>query len=345
VTRWPVVAVAALVASACGTQDGLHVENGGSTVTPPSRTVTPPPSSSAKPHTRDLALGGPAAIAYADGTLWCAVRPAGGRLVGSLVQVDTASGRVTGAPEPLPVSDHPYLLAVVGGNVWVGGGDRLWRIDPATGAVAATVQLEGRLTALTPGLGDLWATVVSPSRGRLLRLDASSGDLIADARVGPAPSALTVVPRQVWVTDAQRQTVTRFDVRRGVITRGAAVALPLSDRRAPTQVTAYAGLVWVYERGRVIRIDPATATVVGTSTVAPAAGGTIAAGSGGIWVITQTRRYNHGAVRLLDGRSGLGIGRRITIGGHPAAMATDGRSLWVVDATTGRLIRVTRGED
>lgn len=340
--RQAALAVAAILASACGTQDGLHIENGGRTVAPgstkPHTTPTPtqPPS-----RTDSLVLGGRTAIAYTDGTLWCAVRAPGDRLIGSLIQVDTATGHVTGTTEPLPPSDNPYLLAVTGGNVWVTGGDRLWRIDTADGSVAATVDLQGRATALTGGLGDLWVTVEDAGGGRLMRLNADTGAPVAKARLGPGPSALTVVPGAAWVTDSRRQTVTRYALRHRRIVRSATVALPLSDRRAPTQVTVYAGLVWVYERGRVIRIDPGTAAVVGTTTVAPAAGGTIAAGSGGIWVITRTRRHHSGAVRLLDGATGAGIGRRVVVGGDPSALATDGHGVWVVGGPDGRLVRVT----
>ena len=335
-----VPAAVALATAACGTQSGLHVEDGGTTVRPaslPSTSTQHPPTKAAR--TASLVLGAPAAIAYADGTLWCAVRP-GGRLIGSLVRVDTVTGRVTGRPTPLPVSADPYLLAVTGEDVWLGGGDRLWRIDPTDGSIAATVSVDGRLTALTAPPGELWATVAGPRGGRLLHLDATSGRPLASAPIGPAPSALTVVPGAAWVTDAERQDVTRLTLRGQRIGGATSVSLPLSSHRRPTQVTVYAGSVWVYERGRVVRIDPATATVVGTTIVAPAAGGTIAAGSGGIWVITSTLRSHRGAVRLLDPKTGAGAGRRTVVGGAPTALATDGRGVWVVDSSRGRLVRV-----
>jgi hypothetical protein len=46
-------------------------------------------------------------------------------------------------------------------------------------------------------------------------------------------------------------------------------------------------------------------------------------------------------VRLLDASTGLAAGRRIVIGGRPAAIVTDGRSAWVFDSAADRLLRVS----
>ena len=60
-------------------------------------------------------------------------------------------------------------------------------------------------------------------------------------------------------------------------------------------------------------------------------------------MITRTRVHRLGAVRLLDPVTGLPIGHRIAVGGDPTAIVTDGRSAWVFDSATTRLIRISAG--
>jgi hypothetical protein len=330
--------------TACGSGAGLHIEDGGRTVNPGRvAPLTPPAQSHAqRPAEPGVHLGGPAAIAYDADTLWCAVYPGPG-LVGSLVKIDTATGRRMGTSVPLPPAGRPYLLAVGPDGVWLAAGARLWRVDPDTGELATSARLPGVATALQDSAGSVWATVALAGGGRLVRVDPVSGTVAAQAPVGPSPSALTVATASAWVTDSLDQSVLRFSLAKGGIRRSGEVSLPQSPVRAPTQITVFNGFVWVYERGRVLRIDPSTDRVLGTTTVASVPDGTIAAGSGGIWVITRTHARGRGAVRLLDAATGLAAGNRIAVGGRPTAVTTDGRSAWVFDAAANRLMRVFPG--
>lgn len=338
------LAAAAAACTACGSGTGLHIEDGGRTVRvgPVAPLTAPPQSHAQRPAEPGVHLGGPAALAYDAGTLWCAVDPGAG-LVGSLVRVDTATGRRIGTPVPLPPVGRPYLLAVGPDGVWLAAGVRLWRVDSDTGDLATTVRLPGAATALEDSSGAVWATVRTTAGGRLVRVDPITGGIAAQAPVGPSPSALTVATGSAWVTDSVDQSILRFSVARGGIRRSGEVSLPHSPVRVPTQVTVFDGSVWVYERGRVLRIDPSTDRVLGTTTVAAVPGGTIAAGSGGIWVVTRTRARGLGAVRLLDASTGLAVGNRTAVGGRPTAIVTDGRAAWVFDAASNRLVHVFPG--
>jgi hypothetical protein len=334
------IAAVAAAAAGCGSGTGLHVEDGGQTVTlhnVPAPTA-PSTASAHRPPRPGVQLGAPAAIAYDTGTLWCAVYPGPG-LLGSLVMVSTATGRRIGPPTPLPSAGRPYLLTVGADGVWIASGMRLWRVDPTTGTATPTGSLAGTATALLDAAGSVWVTVVTPKGGGLQRIDPT-GATLANVVTGPAPSALTVADGSVWVTDSVQQSIERFTVAKRRVKSAQTIPLPESSVRAPTQITVEGKFVWVYERGRVIRIDPTTNTVAGTTSVAAAAGGTIAAGSGGIWVITRTPRSGRGAVRLLDAATGLAIGHRATVGERPTAIVTDGRGAWVLDSATDRLYRV-----
>jgi sugar lactone lactonase YvrE len=340
VRRWLALALATAACAACGSGAGLHIEDGGRSVHPKrlASDASPPPARRQPPAEPGVHLGGPAALAYDAGILWCAVDPGPG-LVGSLVRIDTATGRRLGAPVPLPAAGRQYLLAVGPDGVWLAAGTRLWRIDPDTATVATSAQLPGPATALQDADGSVWATVAPDGGGRLVRVDPLTGAAAAQAPVGPSPSALTVAAGSAWVTDSVDQSILRFSLAKGAVRRSGEVSLPRSPVRAPTQITVYNGFVWVYERGRVLRINPSTDRVLGTTTVSSVADGTIAAGSGGVWIITRTRA-RRGAVRLLNPSTGLAAGRRIVIGGRPTAIVTDGRAAWVLDSAADRLMRV-----
>jgi sugar lactone lactonase YvrE len=342
VRRWLALAAAAAACTACGSGAGLHVEDGGRTV-PPGRIAPDTTQAHARrppPAEPGVHLGGPAALSYDAGTLWCAVY-AGPGLIGSLVEVDTATGRRSGTPVPLPPAARPYLLAVGPDGVWLAAGRRLWRIDPDAAQVATTTQLPGLATALQDSAGSVWATVTRDGAGRLVRVDAATAKVAVQAPVGPSPSALTVAAGAAWVTDSLDQSIFRFSLAKGQVRRSGEVSLPRSAVRAPTQVTVFNGFVWVYERGRVLRISPSNDRVLGTTRVASVADGTIAAGSGGIWIVTRTRERGRGAVRMLDAATGLAAGPRIVVGGRPTAIVTDGRSAWVLDSDANRLVRVS----
>ncbi len=340
-----VVAALAAVAAACagcGAGAGLHIENGGRTVrlhqvAPPS----PPPTTHAhRPPSPGVHLGGPAVIAYDSGTLWCAVQPGAG-LLGSLIAVDTTTGRrVGGAGAAASGRAGPTCSR---------SGPTACGLRRACGCGASTRRparrrslhrLAGPATAILDTGGSVWATVQAPGGGRLVRLDPASGSATAQAPLGPSPSALTVAGGSAWVTDSADQSIERFTVSRNALRPAATITLPRSSVRAPTQITVFGGFVWVYERGRVLRIGESSDRVLGTTRVAAVPGGTIAAGSGGIWVITRSRVHDRGAVRLLDASDGLPAGHRIVVGGRPTALATDGRSAWVLDSAADRLIRV-----
>jgi hypothetical protein len=346
VTRRLVIAlVLAAACAGCGSGAGLHIEDGGRTVKLHQVTTptSPPVTSVTTPPQPGVHLGAPTALAYADGTLWCAVQPGSGVLVGSLVKISAASGMPEGAAVPLPPASRPYLLAVGADGIWLAAGARLWKIDPATGTPDSTTPLGGTATAVLDAAGSVWATITTPQGGRLLRIAPATGAIAVQALVGPSPSAVTVADGLAWVTDSVDQSILRYAVGRRDIRQTGVIPLPRSAVRAPTQITVTAGRVWVYERGRVLRIDPATDRVIGTTSLAPAAGGTIAAGTSGVWVITRTRVHHLGAVRLLDLQSGLPIGRRIVVGGDPTAIVTDGSSAWVFDSAASRVIRITAG--
>ena len=78
---------------------------------------------------------------------------------------------------PLP-SPSARSVVVAFGSVWVAGttGVELYRIDPATNQIIATIDLHARPVALSSGEGSVWVRQID---GTVQRIDGHSGTLLA----------------------------------------------------------------------------------------------------------------------------------------------------------------------
>jgi sugar lactone lactonase YvrE len=330
--RWARLLMVAAIAGGCGAQSGLHLENGGRTVTVVPDSTTQPASEDGSPSlprqvTARVALGGTDAIAWdGDTTIWAAVWAGGPHLLGSLVAVDIHSGRAA-APLPLPPSQRPYLLAVDRGAVYVAATDRVLQIDPQSGAVLRSVRAHSPLRALLDSRGSLWATL---DGGTLLRLDLATLAVRASWQVTGSPDAVTTAPGSVFVTDDRQRTLSRVSMRTGKVT--ATVSIGAAGAGPPSQITVYADSIWVYEGASVLRLLLHGTRLVDRIGV-PGAGGSIAAGTGGVWVSGSF------GVARIDPASGVAT-RAVAVGRAGAAIATTGDAVWVVQRQTGTLLRL-----
>jgi DNA-binding beta-propeller fold protein YncE len=329
--RWAALLVAAALAAGCGAQSGLHMENGGRTVAVVPDSTTQPTSSGGSPLPREVtarvALGGTAAIAWdGDTTIWAAVWAGGPHLLGSLVAVDTRTGRPAAAL-PLPPSQRAYLLAVDHGALYVAATDRVLQIDPHGGAILRSLRMGSPVRALLDSRGSLWATL---DAGPLLRLDPATLAVRASWQVTGSPDAVTTSPGSVFVTDDRERTLSRVSMRTGKVT--ATVSIGAAGAGPPSQITVYADSIWVYEGASVLRL-----LLNGTQLVdrigVPGAGGSIAAGTGGVWVSGSF------GVARIDPATGA-LGTSLAVGQAGAAIATTGNAVWVVQRPTGTLLRL-----
>jgi serine/threonine-protein kinase len=105
-------------------------------------------------------------------------------------------------------------IAVGAGGVWVLGDPNdpmLWRIDPATGKLAATVPLPFAPTDVAVGDGAVWAT--SALANKLARIDPSTNRVTGAIPAGKGAGAVAVGAGSVWVADQGGGTITRIDQR------------------------------------------------------------------------------------------------------------------------------------
>ena len=251
--------------------------------------------------------------------MWAAVWAGGPNLLGSLIAVDTVTG--TAAPATvLPASNTPYLIAATASAVYVAGGGAVMRIDPATGKVIERQALGARLRALLAAQGRLWVTA---DGGRLVQLDPGTLSVVATRHVTGHPDAITTDAGAVLVTDDRDRTLTRMDIANGKVTGTTSIGANGAGR--PSQITVYAGSIWVYEGTTVLRVATGALQLLDRVTV-PGGGGSLAAGTGGVWVSGSfgvaridpaTGRARHAGRRRPGGRRDRDH-RRCGVGGAAA---------------------------
>jgi class 3 adenylate cyclase/streptogramin lyase len=134
---------------------------------------------------------GPRAIAAADGSIWVANERSA-----TVFEIDAATA--VGIGHPIGLGSPPTDIAVGAGSVWVTSmdADRLYRIEPAQGRVAATIETCDRPDAVVASDDGVW---VACRIGRMVRRFDMDGSLVAEIEVEGTPAALALAPDGVWV--------------------------------------------------------------------------------------------------------------------------------------------------
>jgi DNA-binding beta-propeller fold protein YncE len=197
--------------------------------------------------------------------------------------------------------------------VWVLSTDRrLFRIDPTTNSVTATLDLpnsEWPESDVAYGEGSVWVTVASPDTvnhpelDSVLRIDAQTNQLLARIHVGHSPEGIAFTPGTVWVANHRNEfggaSSGEFDISRVDAASNTETGRVLVETRAlsngccgPQGMTAAAGSVWMTDpqesgNGVVLRLDPTTNTVtlIPFVKVDAQACGDMAGDEGSLWVV------------------------------------------------------------
>jgi YVTN family beta-propeller protein len=131
-------------------------------------------------------------------------------------------------------------VAVGEGSVWVTGDmvdRRIWRLDPRTGRIEATIHLPVAMRTIAAGEGALWVT--APIDDLVLRVDPATNRVTDRIRVGAGASGVAVGDGAVWATSFIAGTVSRIDPR----TRKVVATIRVGG--LPRDVAVGAGGVWV----------------------------------------------------------------------------------------------------
>ena len=131
-------------------------------------------------------------------------------------------------------------LAVGFGSVWALGDGidrRLWRLDPQSGRILATVELPFVPRTVAAGEGGVWVT--APLDDRVLRVDPTTNVITDTIHTSRGTSGVAVGAGWVWVTSTMDGTVSRIDP------RTAEVVDEIDVGGRPREVAVGAGGVWV----------------------------------------------------------------------------------------------------
>ena len=194
-------------------------------------------------------------------------------------RIDRATNTVGGrVPWDAP---HMQLEA---GQLWaLSGGTSIIRVDPLTGQVVQELTGVSGFNIAVDGT-TAW---VSDAGHTVDRVDLETGDIVASVDVPTGPRELIVFEGDVWVACDEGGVVARIDGDTST------VIATIDAGWRPVNLAGGEGAVWVrnYNR-RLLRIDPATNTVVATVVarnegVAGPADTGVAVGGGSAWMVVS----------------------------------------------------------
>ena len=86
--------------------------------------------------------------------------------------------------------------------MWVVTADgSLWRVDPETASVTATIPVGRRPLGVAAGDGSVW--VANAGDGTLSRIDPDTNSVVAKVALGHPPTAVSTAGGLVWVAIAR----------------------------------------------------------------------------------------------------------------------------------------------
>jgi virginiamycin B lyase len=225
------------------------------------------------------------------------------------------------------INGNPDWLAIGEDQVWVNSKptDFVFRMNPVTNAVVATVPVPKPCSGLMIAAGTLWSP--SCEENVIYRIDIATNKVVAKVLVGPANTegGIAFGAGSAWMPSDPKGVVSRIDPETNKVIAEIKVApgsftavfgyglvwvssteknlisviQPASNRviheiavdPAPRFMASGEGYVWSLNQtnGTVTKIDPATMKVLATIKVGvPGTGGDIAAGEGAVWVSART---------------------------------------------------------
>jgi YVTN family beta-propeller protein len=187
-------------------------------------------------------------VAAGEGAVWLANASEDDR---SVRRLDPARGGVVGKVLIRTLHDEVHSdttfasIAAGAGGVWVVGDDldrTLWRIDPATARVAATIGLPSAPRDVAAGAGAVWVT--GQLDDAVWRVDPETNRVVARIPVGRGAAGVATGAGSVWVANSIDGTVSRIDAKRNRVVKTIKVG------SNPEAVAVGAGGVWVTSRVR-----------------------------------------------------------------------------------------------
>jgi hypothetical protein len=208
------------------------------------------------------------ALAAGAGSLWLACRD------GASIERRTPAGNLV-ARIPVPPGFRPWAIAAAGGSVFVADRDQslLLRLATRTNRIAGRTRLPEPAISVWTGAGSAW--VAFDGSGAVARIDQHTGRVGPNIDVGDGPAGFASRAGRVWGVAHRDGSLVRIE--------GRSVRqlhrLPADDRTTPERLAYSGDSLWVTGRGLdLVRVDPDSGEVRGSTEIGPAGIDVIALG-------------------------------------------------------------------
>ena len=245
-------------------------------------------------------------------------------------ELTAATGTITGSSS-LP--SEPGSVASGDGSVWVSSpvSGILYRVDPATAAVMATIVVGTGAGAVAVAGPDVW--VANTITGSLSEVSSATDEVVKTFVAGSEPTGLAVGYGFLWVADASASSLAALNTASDQVT-----TYPLTA--PPFGIAVGAGSVWLSSP----RDDNVTrfSTQGGPPVEVPVGAGptAVAFGLGSVWV---TNGLDNTVSRINPGTDS--VVATIPVGDTPDALAVAGGSVWVANRLSSTLTRIDPSTD
>jgi ABC-type transport system substrate-binding protein/class 3 adenylate cyclase/streptogramin lyase len=201
-------------------------------------------------------------------------------------------------------------------------------LDPASGQVRSTLELEGRPGSIAASAQDVWLT--NPDADTVTRIDPVEQAIVDTIPVGKGPTAIAVGEGSVWVVESGGPSVARISPDTGEVVETIDVG------NGPTDVAVGEGAVWVSNRfdGTISRIDPDSGKVAEIPVGLDPRG--IAVGFGSVW----TALSGSNQVARIDPEANA-VSRLINVGNAPGSLTVSADDVWVANTLDDTVHRVS----
>jgi virginiamycin B lyase len=310
----------------------------------PTPTAIPSPSPSPFPATpivptASVAVVGAQSLATDGTVVWLLSE------TGSVARIDPATNTAGAGVQTGGTTDLYNGISVDVNGVWVTDWDTrtLFRIDPTTSKVAATIEVGLAPKGVLATGSAVW--VADTHDGKVYRIDPATNKVVATITVGPTgtsgPNWLANGFGSIWTSVPNASAVVRIDPKTNAVQ---------ATIKIPVEVTACGGFaftetdVWMPSCGggrTMARIDPATNVVAGIPRPDGAAS-TPAVIDGAAWVSLDTTPTVPGYLARLSSEQDavdLALSPGSDFGGGGDLVVAAG-SAWVIDGGHDRVLRL-----
>jgi hypothetical protein len=288
-----------------------------------------------------IRVSGARGIAAVGGNLWVVTSS------NELVRINGRTNAITRRVRIGGIGQNGAELAAGGGALWLAptpnsGQQQLFRIDPATGRILASIPLPGECGPMAYGIGHLWIVCGADPPVRILRIDPATDRV--SARTGTIDSSADPIvagPEGVWYSGSKITQVDPSGTRLSGVTVNDS-AFPVSLDSA--ELALGQGAVWAFSQSEdIAKIDPVTGRIVRTyasQTYDPSyslgAWG-FAVGQGSMWILGD---FAKAQVIRVSMRTGRVLGRVNAGGCGPecSQLADALGAVWVI--TQWDLVRI-----